>query len=498
MDNILLGLEVALTFENLLYSLIGVFFGNLVGVIPGIGAMAAISMLLPMTYGLPATGALMMLAGIYYGTSYGGATTAILLNLPGVPTHAVVCIDGHPLAKKGQAGKALLVAMLSSFFGASIGIMLMVAFSPTMADIAFKFGPPEYFSLMALGLLAASILSTGSPLKGIFMVLLGLLMGVVGTDVTSGVPRFTFGIPDLMDGLVLVAVAMGFYGIGEVFGNVNKLSSGERTTSSPVGFRALRITKREMRNSIPSIGRGSAVGSFVGMLPGTGGAIASFMGYAVEKQMARDRKNLGKGALSGISSPEAANSSAAQTAFIPTLTLGIPGDAVMALMLGALMIHNIQPGPQMLTNHPDVFWGLIASFWIGNLILVALNIPLIGIWTRLLSIPYKFIFPAILLFVCVGVFSANNNIFDVKVVLFLGVIAYVLLLLDFEAAPLLLGVVLGPMIEENFRRSLLVSDGDLSIFITRPISAGSLIFCLLLLLGGAYAQFRKRRVKKTN
>lgn len=493
MDNLLLGFQVALTYENLMYSLLGVFFGNLVGVIPGIGAMAAISMLLPMTYSLPPAGALMMLAGIYYGTSYGGAITAILLNLPGVPTHAVACLDGYPLARQGKAGKALLITMIASFLGASTGILLMTAFGPVMVAIAFKFTPMEYFSLMTLGLLAASMLSVGSPVKGIFMVLLGLLMGVVGTDVTTGVPRFTFGFPGLMDGLVLVAVAMGFYGIAEVFRNVGNMKPGQKTTSEKISFRSLRLTRAELRSCVPSITRGTGVGSFVGILPGVGGAIASFMAYAVEKKTARKPERFGRGALEGVASSEAANSAAAQTAFIPTLSLGIPGDAVMALMLAAMMIHNIQPGPQMMISHPTIFWGLIASFWIGNVMLLMLNIPLIGIWTRLLSIPYRFIFPSILLFVCVGVYSANNSIFDVKVVLLLGVAGYVLSALRFEPAPLLLGVVLGPMVEENFRRSLLISDGDLSVFITRPISGACVLIGVLMITGLVVSQVRKRR-----
>lgn len=493
MENLLMGFQVALTLENLLYSLIGVFFGNLVGVIPGIGAMAAISMLLPMTYSLPPTGALMMLAGIYYGTSYGGAITAIMLNLPGVPTHAVACLDGYPLARQGKAGKALLMTMVASFLGASAGILLMTAFGPVMVAIAFKFTPMEYFSLMALGLLAASMLSVGSPVKGIFMVLLGLLLGVVGTDITSGVPRFTFGLPGLMDGLVLVAVAMGFYGISEVFQNVDKLKRGEKTTSENIGFRSLRLPWAKLKACIPSIARGTGVGSFVGVLPGVGGAISSFMAYAVEKNCSKNPERFGRGALEGVASSEAANSAGAQTAFIPTLSLGIPGDAVMALMLAAMMIHNIQPGPQMMISHPTVFWGLIASFWIGNVMLLMLNIPLIGIWTRLLSIPYRFIFPAILLFVCVGVFSANNSMFDVKVVLLLGVLGYVLSALRFEPAPLLLGVVLGPMVEENFRRSLLLSNGDLSVFITRPISGACVLIGALMIIGLVISQVRKRR-----
>ena len=480
LDNVIMGFQTALTVDNLMYSFIGVFVGNLIGVLPGIGALAAISMLLPITYGLDPAGALMMLAGLYYGTSYGGATTTILLNLPGTATHAVVCLDGHPMARQGRAGPALLMAMLGSFIGATIGIIMLTIFGPLLVEVAFQFGPAEYFSLMFLGLLAASTLSSGSPLKGISMVLVGLIFGAVGTDVNTGVARFTFGIPELQDGLALIAVAMGLFGIADVIANANRLGSGSIISKGRIGLRALRFNKGEFKSSVGTIGRGAGVGSFFGILPGTGGTIASFMSYALEKKVNRNRKNFGKGAIEGVASPESANSSAAITAFIPTLSLGIPGDAVMALMLGAMMIHNIQPGPQLMVEHPTVFWGLIMSFWIGNLILLILNIPLISIWVRMLSIPYRIIYPAILLFICIGVYSANNNLFDVAVVLFIGVFGYVAARLGYEPAPLLLGLVLGPMVEENFRRALLLSRGDLSVFITRPISGACMLVAAII------------------
>ncbi|HLS16822.1 MAG TPA: tripartite tricarboxylate transporter permease [Paenalcaligenes sp.] len=480
LDNVIMGFQTALTVDNLMYSFIGVFVGNLIGVLPGIGALAAISMLLPITYGLDPAGALMMLAGLYYGTSYGGATTTILLNLPGTATHAVVCLDGHPMARQGRAGPALLMAMLGSFIGATIGIIMLTIFGPLLVEVAFQFGPAEYFSLMFLGLLAASTLSSGSPLKGISMVLVGLIFGAVGTDVNTGVARFTFGIPELQDGLALIAVAMGLFGIADVIANANRLGSGSIISKGRIGMRALRFNKGEFKSSVSTIGRGAGVGSFFGILPGTGGTIASFMSYALEKKVNRNRKNFGKGAIEGVASPESANSSAAITAFIPTLSLGIPGDAVMALMLGAMMIHNIQPGPQLMVEHPTVFWGLIMSFWIGNLILLILNIPLISIWVRMLSIPYRIIYPAILLFICIGVYSANNNLFDVAVVLFIGVFGYVAARLGYEPAPLLLGLVLGPMVEENFRRALLLSRGDLSVFITRPISGACMLVAAII------------------
>ncbi|MCQ9616136.1 tripartite tricarboxylate transporter permease [Paenalcaligenes niemegkensis] len=493
-DNIFLGFSTALTLENFTYSFIGVFVGNLVGVLPGIGALAAISMLLPITYGIEPAGALMMLAGLYYGTSYGGATTTILLNLPGTASHAVVCLDGHPMAKQGKAGSALLIAMLSSFVGATAGIVLMMAFGPLLVALALKFGSAEYFSLMFLGLLAASTLTSGSPLKGVAMVLVGLIFGVVGTDVNTGIARFTFGIPELQDGLAIVAVAMGLFGIADVLQNVNRIGEGSVIQKEKIGWRSLRLRPGELKQSAAAIFRGTGIGAFFGVLPGTGGSIASFMSYAVEKKSAKQPARFGQGAIEGVAGPEAANSAAAQTAFIPTLTLGIPGDAVMALMLGAMMIHEIQPGPQMMVEHPTVFWGLIASFWVGNLILLLLNVPLIGMWVRLLSIPYRLIYPAVLFFICIGVFSANNNLFDVGVVLAIGIFAYVSKHMGFEAAPLLLGVVLGPMMEEHFRRALLLSRGDITVFISpdRPISAAC-ILAALLMIGGVIYKHRKAK-----
>lgn len=493
LDNILMGFQTALTLQNLMYSFIGVFVGNLIGVLPGIGALAAISMLLPITYGIEPAGALMMLAGLYYGTGYGGATTTILLNLPGTPSHAVVCLDGHPMARQGRAGSALLAAMVSSFIGATIGIVLMMAFGPLLVEMAFQFGPAEYFSLMLLGLLAASTLTSGSPIKGVAMVVLGLIFGVVGTDINTGIARFTFNIPELQDGLALVAVAMGLFGIADVIANANRLGDGHAVSAKKIGWRSLRFQKGEFKNSVSSIFRGAGVGSFFGVLPGTGGTIAAFMSYALEKKVNKNKGNFGRGAIEGVASPEAANSAAAQTAFVPTMTLGIPGDAVMALMLGAMMIHNIQPGPQLMTEHPTVFWGLIASFWVGNLLLLVLNIPLIGMWVRLLSVPYRLIFPAVLLFICLGVFSANNNLFDVWIVLAIGVFGFVFSRLGFEPAPLLLGIVLGPMVEENFRRALLLSRGDMTVFITRPISGVCVTIAFLIVAFVIYRRLGRRR-----
>ena len=491
-QNLMGGFVVALSPDNLLYSFIGVFMGNLIGVLPGIGPLAAISMLLPVTYTLEPTGALMMLAGIYYGAQYGGATTSILLNLPGVASHAVTCLDGYPMAKQGRGGAALFMAMFASFIGATFGIVLMMFFSPLLVELAFKFGPAEYFAMMLLGLLAASTLAKGSPLKGVAMVVVGLIAGVVGTDVNSGVARFSFGVPELTDGIALVALAMGLFGLSDILANANRMGEGDTVKESKITMRSLRLGKGEMKRSWGPIARGTSIGSFFGILPGTGSTIASFISYAVEKKISKTPERFGHGAIEGIAGPESSNNAAAQTAFIPTMSLGIPGDAVMALMLGALMIHNIQPGPPLLTEHADVFWGLIASFWIGNLLLLVLNIPLIGMWVKLLTVPYRLIYPAVLFFICVGVYSTNNNMFDVGTVLAIGVFGYLLMRLSFEPAPLLLGFVLGPMMEENFRRALLLSRGDMSVLFTRPISGAFMALCGLLIAGVAYGRLRNR------
>jgi putative tricarboxylic transport membrane protein len=470
-----LGFETAFSPMNLLYCFIGVFLGTLIGVLPGIGALATISLLLPVTFHLPATAALVMLAGVYYGAQYGGSTASILLNLPGTPAAAVACLDGYPMAKQGRAGVALFMTTIGSFVGASLGIVALSAFGPKIAEIGLAFGPAEYFSMMLLGLIAASTLSQQSPVKGIAMVVLGLLLGMVGTDVNSGALRFTFGLPGLIDGINLVAIAMGLFGISEVIASITSLKTG-------------RIAK----GGIMPMLRGTGIGSFFGALPGAGASIASFMSYAAEKRVARDPSRFGKGAIEGVVAPETANNAAAQTAFIPTLTLGIPGDATMALMLGALMIHGIIPGPGLVSEHPDLFWGLIASFWIGNVLLVFLNLPLIGIWVRILAIPYRMLYPAILLFVCLGVYSINNSVFDVGVAMVFGAVGYVMILLRFEPAPLLLGFILGPLMEEHLRRALLLSRGEVTVFFERPISAGFMI-ATLLLLGWAILSMIRRR-----
>jgi len=488
-SGLLLGLQTAMQPEILLYCFIGVFLGTLIGVLPGIGALAAISLLLPITFHLEPTAAIVMLAGVYYGAQYGGSTASILLNLPGTPSSAVACLDGYPMAKQGRAGVALFMTTVASFIGSMLGIVALVAFAPGIAEVGLLFGAAEYFSIMLLGLIAAATLAAGSPLKGLAMVLFGLLLGTVGTDVNSGVPRFDFEIPELMDAISLVALAMALFGIAELISSVNLKRDGE--VKEKITLRSMLPSREDVRQSVRPMLRGSGIGGFMGALPGTGPSIAAFMSYAVEKKVAKDPSRFGKGAIEGVTAPESANNAAAQTAFVPTLSLGIPGDAVMALMLGALIIHGIQPGPMLMTAQPELFWGLIVSFAIGNIMLVILNLPLVGIWVSILRIPYHVLYPAILVFICLGVYSVNNNVFDVYMTAVLGVLGYVLLKLRFEPAPLLLGFVLGPMIEENLRRAMLLSRGDPSTFIERPISAVVLGLCAALLLWTAYAALKR-------
>jgi TctA family transporter len=492
LSNLALGFDTAFSARNLWYCFLGVFLGTFVGVLPGIGSLATIALLLPITFHLDATAALVMLAGVYYGATYGGSTASILLNLPGTPSAAVACLDGYPMSRQGRAGIALFMTTVASFFGASLGIIILTLFAPVIAEFALKFGPAEYFAMMMLGLIAASTLSSGSPAKGIAMVVLGLILGLVGTDVNSGVLRFAFGVPELSDGISLVAVAMGLFGVSEVIASIDRVRRGGGVSREKIGFRAMIPTRDDVRRSWFPMLRGTGVGAFFGALPGAGGTIASFMSYALEKRVAKQPERFGKGAIEGIMAPEAANNAACNTAFIPTLTLGIPGDVVMALMLGALMIHGIPPGPQLMAEHPQLFWGLIASFWIGNVMLVLLNIPLIGLWVKLLQIPYGVLYPGILLFVCLGVYSINNNVFDVFLVVFFGAVGYAMLLLRLEPAPLVLGFVLGPLMEENLRRAMLLSRGDPMVFFQRPISLSLMCFTIALLLWAIYAEVRRR------
>ncbi len=480
--NLSLGFGVAFTAQNLMYAFIGCILGTLIGVLPGIGPVATIAMLLPATYALPPIAALIMLAGIYYGAQYGGSTTAILVNLPGESSSVVTGIDGYQMARQGRAGPALAAAGLGSFFAGSVGTLILAAFAPPLTELAFLFGPAEYFSLMILGLIGAVVLASGSLLKAIAMILLGLLLGLVGTDVNSGVARFSFEIPELTDGIGFVVIAMGVFGYGEIITNLAKPEDEREVFTAEV--KGLFPTKEDFKRMTPAVLRGTALGSLLGVLPGGGALLAAFAAYTLEKKtkLQPGEVPFGKGNIRGVAAPEAANNAGAQTSFIPLLTLGIPPNAVMALMVGAMTIHNIQPGPQVMTSNPELFWGLIASMWIGNLMLVILNLPLIGMWIKLLTVPYRFLFPAIVLFCAIGVYSTNNNTFDIWMVAIFGFVGYLFAKLGCEPAPLLLGFILGPMMEENLRRALLLSRGDWSVFVTRGISAGFLIAAAILLI----------------
>jgi len=490
LQNLMLGFSVAFTPENLSYAFLGCLLGTLVGVLPGLGPVPTIAMLLPITYVLPPTAGLIMLAGIYYGTQYGGSTTAILVNLPGETSAVVTVLDGHQMARNGRAGAALSLAAIGSFFAGSVATVLIAAFAPPLAEVAFAFGPAEYFSLMALGLIGAVVLASGSLPKAICMILLGLLLGMVGTDVNSGVARYDFSIPELQDGIDFAIVAMGVFGLSEIMANLEQKENRVEITDK-VG--SLYPSRQEFREAAPAIVRGTALGSALGILPGGGSVLSAFASYTLEKKLSKQPERFGKGHPAGLAGPESANNAGAQTSFIPLLTLGIPGNAVMALMVGAMTIHNIQPGPQVMTSHPELFWGLIASMWIGNLMLVVLNLPLIGLWVKLLKVPYRILFPAILVFCTIGVYSLNYNSFDIFTTAIFGVIGYVWSKLKCEGAPLLLGLVLGPMMEENFRRALLLSRGDFSTFVTRPLSASLLAVAAFLVILVALPAIRKKR-----
>jgi putative tricarboxylic transport membrane protein len=492
-SNLSLGFSVALTFENLLYAFIGCLLGTLIGVLPGIGPTATIAMLLPATYAQSPISALIMLAGIYYGASYGGSTTAILVNLPGESSSVVTCIDGYQMARKGRAGPALASAAMGSFFAGCVGVIFLAAFATPLTELAFKFGPAEYFSLMLLGLIGAVVIASGSLLKAIAMVLLGLLLGLVGTDVNSGVTRFSFDIPELADGIGFVVVAMGLFAYSEVIINLGQPKHKREVFMTKVT--GLMPTKQDFKDMAPAVLRGTLLGSALGVLPGGGAVLASFASYALEKKikMKPGEVPFGKGNIRGVAAPEAANNAGSQTAFIPLLTLGIPPNSVMALMVGAMMMHNIQPGPQVMTVNPALFWGLIASMWIGNAMLIILNLPLIGIWVKLLTIPYRYLFPAIVMFCAIGVYATNNNTFDVWLVGIFGVIGYIFAKLGAEPAPLLLGLILGPMMEEHLRRALLLSQGDWSVFVTSPLSACLLAVCVLLLVVVLLPQVKNKR-----
>ncbi len=474
-----LGFGVAVKWWNLFFCLAGVMLGTLIGVLPGIGPTATIAMLLPVTFSLSPVAALIMLAGIYYGAQYGGSTTAILVNLPGEPASVVTCLEGYQMARQGRAGPALATAAIGSFFAGCTATVAVAMFAPPLAEVALKFGPPEYFSLMVLGLVAAVVLARGSLLKAMIMVVFGLLLGLVGTDVNSGVIRFTLGLSELADdGISFIVVAMGVYGITEIVNNL-ELKEHREVFTSKVG--SLMPSKEDFRRMWKPILRGTLLGSALGILPGGGPLLASFGAYTAEKKVSRYSREFGQGAIEGVAAPEAANNAGAQTSFIPMLTLGIPSNAVMAMMLGAMMIQGIAPGPLVMTEKPELFWGLITSMWIGNAMLLILNLPLIGIWIKMLTVPYRMLYPSILLFMAVGVYSLSNSAFDVMLMAFFGILGYVFVRLDCEPAPLILGLILGPMMEENLRRAMLVSRGDPMVLFTKPISAGFLVAAMILL-----------------
>ena len=490
LESLLLGFSVALTPDNLAYCLVGVFVGTLIGVLPGIGPLATIAMLLPITFNLPPISSLIMLAGIYYGAQYGGSTTSILVNLPGEVSSVVTTLDGYQMARQGRAGPALAIAALGSFFAGSVSTMVVALFAPPLAEVALRFGQAEYFSLMALGLVGAVALARGSILSAFTMVFLGLLLGLVGTDVYTGTARFTFGIPELADGIGFVQVAMGVFGVGEV---ITSLERGEAREALTSRVRGLVPTRADLRASWKPVLRGTAVGSLLGVLPGGGALLASYASYALERRLAADPSRFGRGAIEGVAGPESANNAGAQTSFIPMLTLGLPSNAVMALMIGAMTIHGIVPGPQVMTQRPQLFWGLIASMWIGNLLLVVLNLPLIGIWIQLLRVRYRLLFPAILVFSAIGVYSLNNSPFDVALTAVFGVLGYVFTKLDCEPAPFMLAFILSPMMEESLRRAMLLSRGDPTVLVTRPISLAFLLSAALLLLAVVVPTVRRKR-----
>ena len=492
LNNLAIGFNTALSLTNLLYCFFGVLLGTLIGVLPGLGAVATIAMLLPATFSLPPVSSLIMLAGIYYGAQYGGSTTAILVNLPGESSSVVTALDGYKMARNGRAGAALTTSAVGSFVAGSIATLLIAMFATPLSNVALAFGPPEYFSLMVLGLVASVVLAHGSLLKAICMIILGLLLGLVGTDVNSGLARFTFDQPEIAEGISFVAVAMGLFGIGEIVRNLEHDSNDSRIQGIPsVG--SLMPTREEIRRMIAPIFRGTAMGSILGILPGGGAMLASFASYSLEKKLSRHPEEFGNGAIEGVAGPESANNAGAQTSFIPMLTLGIPSNAVMALMAGAMIMQGIQPGPSVMAEQPALFWGMVTSMWIGNIMLVILNLPLIGMWVRLLAVPYHLLFPVIVIICGIGAYSVSNSVFDIHLMAAFGLFGYLFYKLECEPAPLLLGFILGPMMEEYLRRAMLLSRGDFTVFVKRPISATLLALALVALALVIFPAFRKTR-----
>jgi TctA family transporter len=488
-SNLALGLSTAITPINLLYCLIGVFLGTVIGVLPGLGPTATIAMLLPITFVLPPISALIMLAGIYYGSQYGGSTTSILVNLPGEAASVVTTLDGYQMARRGRAGVALATAAIGSFFAGTVATLLLAVFAPPLSALALEFGPADYFSLMVLGLVASVVLAQGSLLHAIGMVVLGLLLGLIGTDVTSGAQRYTFDIPQLADGIGFVVVAMGMFGLAEIIRNLE--SESERAVIAKIT--TLMPTRDDWKRIVAPILRGTAIGSAVGILPGSGSILGAFAAYSIEKKISKNSAEFGKGAIEGVAAPEAANNAGAQTSFIPMLTLGIPSNPVMALMIGAMIIQGIQPGPSVMKEQPALVWGIIVSMWIGNFFLVVLNLPLIGLWVRLIMVPYQLLYPAILVFCGIGVFSLNNSEFDIYLMALFGLLGYVFVKIGCEPAPMLLAFILGPLMEEYLRRAMLISRGNPWVFVQRPISATLLALAVLAMCAVLIPAFSKTR-----
>jgi putative tricarboxylic transport membrane protein len=489
--NLGLGFAVAAQPQNLFFCLIGALVGTLVGVLPGIGTVATVAMLLPITFGLSPTSALIMLAGIYYGAQYGGSTTSVLVNIPGEAGSVVTCLDGHQMARQGRAGAALSIAAIGSFFAGCVSTVLVAALGAPLTSLALLFGPAEYFSLMVLGLIFAVVLAKGSVVKAIAVILFGLLLSMVGSDLETGAGRMTFDLAELSDGIGFANVAMGVFGFAEIIRNLEMSDESREILNTKVT--GLMPTRKDLIDSAAPIVRGTILGSLLGILPGGGAIVASFAAYTVEKRLSKNPERFGRGAIEGVAAPESANNAAAQTSFIPLLTLGIPPNAVMALMVGAMTIQGIVPGPQVMTKQPELFWGMIASMWLGNLMLVIINLPLVGLWVSLLRVPYRLLFPSIVVFCCIGIYSVNNSPSDVIIAALFGLVGYWLVKHDFEPAPMLLGFVLGPLMEENLRRAMLIARGDPTVFITRPISAGLIAVATVLLVIALLPTIRKRR-----
>lgn len=492
LHDLTLGVDVAFTTQNLLYCFLGVTLGNLMGVIPGVGAVAAVSILLPVTYHVPPTAGLIMLAGLYYGAVYGAVTGAILLNIPHTVS-AVECLDGYPMARQGRAGVALFMTTIASLCGSVVGIIILALFAPSVAAIALTFESPDYFALVVLGMTGAVALARGSPIRSFIMILTGMLIGLVGLDVTSAQPRFTFGVTQFMDGISIGVIAMGLFGVAELITNAGKTLNAEVKTGD-ITWRSLLPTRDDMRRSWPAILRGTAIGSVFGMLPGAGAVLASIMGYTIEKQVAAEPERFGKGAIEGVVAPEAAANAACQTSFVPMLTLGIPTDPITAVMLAALLIKGISPGPDFIGTHPDIFWGLVVSFVIGNVLLVVWHVPFIRLWVKLLSVPFDLLVPSVLVLICLGVYTIQSSTLDIILVLFFGCVGYGMRLLRFEPAPLLIGLVLGPLLEAYLRRSLIVSHGNILALVERPISGSVLLLSAGILAWTFRKNARSRRI----